>query len=340
MKDVPTVGVAALFDGDVSGRKAVDEALIRAAFDIGFIVLDQLPEWALLDKKTRATLLSIFSLPEESLRPLWLWKFAPENPNVYRGWFALQDGFPTYKQGIDIGQDLVRPEFGVLGGDPLCEPTPLPPEHLLPGWRETAANYYRAMERLSEAILQSLARGLGLDAHTFDEAFANGNSTLRLTHYPLRSEKSMVAASEEAMWVDFCGERRYLVGRAHSDTGCLTLLAQDGVEGLQAQHRDGTWLGIPPTEGTLALNFGKVLQRWTGGRVKATQHRVVGTGQERCSIPFFYEPRADAVIASLPGLEPFAPFYYGDHLWETITVQNVEFRGIGDRRKPLGQPPL
>jgi isopenicillin N synthase-like dioxygenase len=215
----------------------------------------------------------------------------------------------------------------------------LPAEHLLPGWRETAANYYRAMERLSAALLQSLARGLGLNEHVFDDAFLNGNSTLRLTQYPLRSEQSMVAVSDEAMWVDYRGERRYLVGRPHSDTGCLTLLAQDGVEGLQAQHHDGTWLEIPPIEGTLAVNFGKVLQRWTGGRVKATPHRVLGTGRERCSIPFFYEPRVDAAIAPLPGMEPFAPFYYGDHLWETITTQNVEFRGIGHRRKPLGQPP-
>lgn len=339
MTDVLTIGIAPLFEADPVRRKAVDDALMGAAFDTGFVVIEQLPPWALLDRHAKAQLLSIFSLPDEELRRLWLWKFAPENPNVYRGWFALQDGFPTYKHGIDIGRDLVRPELGIRGGDPLCEPTPMPPEHLLPGWRETAARYYRAMDRLSAALMHSLARGLGLDEHLFDEAFVNANSTLRLTQYPLRSEKSMVAVSEESMWTDYRGERRYLVGRPHCDTGCLTLLAQDGVEGLQAQHRDGSWMEIPPTEGTLAVNFGKVLQRWTAGRIKATPHRVLGTGRERCSIPFFYEPRPDAVIAPLPGMEPFDAFYYGDHLWETITVHNVEFRGIGDRRTPLGPPP-
>lgn len=338
MHEVSTVGVAPLFESSASRRKAVDDALTRAALDVGFIVIDRLPAWALLDRSERARLLSIFRLPAEDLRPLWLWKFAPENPNVYRGWFALQNGFPTYKQGIDIGPDLVRPELGIRGGDPLCEPTPLPPEHLLPGWRAAAASYYRAMERLSAALMQSLARGLGLDEHTFDAAFVDGISTLRLTQYPLRTQESLIAVSDEAIWVNDQGERRCLLGRPHSDTGCLTLLAQDGVEGLQAQHHDGTWLEIPPTEDTLAVNFGKVLQRWTGGRIKATPHRVLGTGRERCSIPFFFEPRPDAVIAPLPGMEPFPPFYYGDHLWETITVQNVEFRGIGDRRKPLGMP--
>lgn len=338
MHTVQTVAVAPLFENDTAARRAVDEALVRAALDIGFMVLDQLPGWALLDKPGKAQLLSIFSLPEKELRPLWLWKFAPENDNVYRGWFALQDGFPTYKQGIDIGHDLVRPELGVRGGDPLCEPTPLPPEHLLPGWRTAAQSYYLAMERLSGALMHSLARGLGLPEDSFDAAFVDNNSTLRLTHYPLRTEQSMVAVSDESMWVEHGGERRYLVGRPHADTGCLTLLAQDGVEGLQAQHHDGSWLDIPPVEGTLAVNFGRVLQRWSGGRIKATPHRVLGTGRERCSIPFFYEPRPNAVIAPLPGVEAFAPFYYGDHLWETITTQNVEFRGIGHRRQPLGPP--
>ena len=112
------------------------------------------------------------------------------------------------------------------------------------------------------------------------------------------------------------------------------------MNGLQAKHHDGSWIDIPPVEGTLAVNFGKVLERWTGGRVRATIHRVLGSGQERFSIPFFYEPRSDAVIAPLPlkDIQSFEPFYYGDHLWETITKFNVEFRGIGHLRKALGTP--
>jgi isopenicillin N synthase-like dioxygenase len=84
------------------------------------------------------------------------------------------------------------------------------------------------------------------------------------------------------------------------DSGFVTLLAQDGVAGLQARAADGSWLDVPPREGTLAVNFGKLLESWTGGRIRATEHRVLGSAQERRSIPFFYEPRADAVIAPCP----------------------------------------
>ncbi len=88
---------------------------------------------------------------------------------------------------------------------------------------------------------------------------------------------------------------------------------------------------------TLAVNFGKVLELWTGGRFRATEHRVLASEVSRCSIPFFFEPRVDARIAALPGLDgpAFAPFLYGDHLWALMT-KFFEFRGLERLRPPRG----
>src|SRR6185436_18854490 len=83
-------------------------------------------------------------------------------------------------------------------------------------------------------------------------------------------------------------------------SGFVTLLAQDGVEGLQALHHAGEWIDVPPVDGTLAVNFGKLLERWTGGLVQETRHRVISPGRTRFSIPFFYEPRANAVMRRCP----------------------------------------
>ena len=98
-------------------------------------------------------------------------------------------------------------------------------------------------------------------------------------------------------------------------------------------------MDVPPQEGNLAINFGRLLERWTGGKIKATEHRVIGTGRERFSVPFFYEARVDAEIAPLPlaGAEAFEPFYFGDHLWASI-VKFVEFHGMDGMRKPLRKP--
>jgi len=79
-----------------------------------------------------------------------------------------------------------------------------------------------------------------------------------------------------------------------------------------------------------------VLERWSGGRIQATLHRVIDLAPERRSIPFFYEARADAEIGPLPLADAprFEPFLYGDYLWET-TTQFVEFKGLAGLRKPL-----
>ena len=210
-------------------------------------------------------------------------------------------------------------------------------ERALPGWRAAAAVYFHAMERVAGALMHALARGLRLPESIFDDAFAGGISTLRLIRYPVRPPESMVGIAADRLWVEQHGSRHYMLGRAHVDSGLVTLLAQDGVAGLQARDGDGAWIDVPPEEGTLAVNFGKLLESWTGGRIKATEHRVIGLAGERCSIPFFYEPRTDAEIAPLPlpGID-FAPFHYGDYLWSTMT-KFVEFHGLEGLRRPQGR---
>ncbi len=335
---IPVIEIGALFGPPSPARDAADQAVMAAASAIGFMTVTGLPPDIPADARTRREMLRLFALPDAERRKLWRQKFDPLQPNVYRGWFPLSEGDPTYKEGIDIGPDLAYGAAVVDAADPLCEASALPREDLLPGWRAVAAGYYRGMERTAGALMRSVARGLALDEDFFDASFASGGiSTLRFIRYPVRSEQSLADSKAEGMWVMHDGVRRYSVGRPHVNSGFVTLLAQDGVEGLQARARDGSWVDVPPVEGTLAVNFGKVLERWTGGRIKATEHRVLGSGRERFSIPFFYEPRVDAEIVPLPlaGIESFAPFLFGDHLWALMT-KFVEFRGLETLRKPRG----
>jgi isopenicillin N synthase-like dioxygenase len=332
---IPVLEVGALFEGATRERAAVDRALMDAAGAVGFAAIGGLPAEVAVDPATRLELLRIFSLPASDIRRLWRQKFDASHPNVYRGWFPAQAGDPTHKEGIDLGPDVAYGAAVLDRDDVLRAATPLPPEASLPGWRAGASAYYRALERTATVLMRSIARGMGLDAGYFDSAFAGGISTLRLIRYPVRSAESLEAEAGEPLWVTHAGERRYLVGRPHVDSGFLTLLAQDGVEGLQARAADGAWLDVPPREGTLVMNFGRVLERWTAGRIRATEHRVLGAGRQRYSIPYFHEPRVDALIAPLPiaGCEPFEPFLFGDHLWSSIT-RFVEFHGMEGLRPP------
>lgn len=116
------------------------------------------------------------------------------------------------------------------------------------------------------------------------------------------------------------GRRRIIVSEPHVDFGCLTLLVQDEAPGLQVTLPGGTWADIPPREGHVVVNFGKLFSLWTGCRIVACEHRVLSPNCERFSIPFFYEPRLDYEIAPLPhaGAVPFAPFVYGDYVWSSL----------------------
>jgi isopenicillin N synthase-like dioxygenase len=332
---IPCIDIGALFGAQSRARESTDRAVMAAAATSGFMVARGFPNDVPTGHAARANLLRLFQLPEQETRKLWRQKFAPSHRNVYRGWFPLQTGFLTAKEGIDMGADVVHGDAVVRDDDPLREATPLPPEEVLPGWREAVAAYYLAMERVSQALMRSIARGLSLEEHFFDPAFEQGLSTLRLLRYPVRTDADQTAKADPNVWVTHRGERFYVNGAPHVDSGFLTLLAQDGVAGLQARHLDGTWLDVPPTDDGLAVNFGKVLERWCGGRIKATEHRAIGGGRERMSIPFFYEARADAEIRPLPmdGAGSFEPLLYGDYLWAT-TTQFVEFKGMESLRRP------
>jgi isopenicillin N synthase-like dioxygenase len=334
--DIPLIDISPLFGPAGPERDKADAAIIAAASSSGFMTVTGLEGIADIGSGRRRELLKLFTLPEDEIRKLYRQKFEPKNSNVYRGWFPKNDTTVTCKEGIDMGPDIAYGADRVSTDDPLREATPLPSEALLPGWRAVAAAYYRDLEKVAACLMQSLARGLHIPETTFDAAFIGGISTLRLLHYPLRDAADLAHITDHDIWVDHNGQRAYVTGRAHCDSGFLTLLAQDGVSGLQAKSHDGVWVDVPPREGNLAINFGRLLERWTGGTIKATEHRVIGTGRERYSVPFFYEARVDAEIAPLPiaGSEPFEPFYFGDHLWSSI-VKFVEFHGMEEMRKPL-----
>lgn len=325
---IPEIDVTPLFGPPGQARADADAAIAHAAQGMGFLLIRGQPAGVSI-----SDLLRIFELPQEVTRRLWRQKFAPDQANIYRGWFPLQNGHATYKEGFDAGPDLAHGPGRVRAGDPLCEATPLPPAHLLPGWQAGMARYYRDMEAIGEALLRSIARGLRQPEDSFAGAFEDGISTLRLLHYPVRPPESFEGANADEIWTESEGRRVPLVGKAHIDSGFVTLLAQHGISGLQAVDLEGKWVDVPPRDGTLVINFGKLLERWTGGRIRATRHRVIGReGVPRYSVPFFYEPRVDAEIVPLPGLEPgFAPFRYGDHLWSAM-MRFVEFEGLDHLR--------
>ncbi len=157
------------------------------------------------------------------------------------------------------------------------------------GFQETFETLFLEMDKVGAQILSSIALYLGLNAHWFDGAIADGNSVLRLLHYP------PIAGD-----TDGC-----IRAGAHEDINLITLLLGAEEAGLQILRPDGSWMSVSPPQGGIAVNVGDMLQRLTNHILPSTTHRVVNPSGERSafsrySMPYFLHLRSDFPIATLP----------------------------------------
>jgi len=183
-----------------------------------------------------------------------------------------------------VGRDLAA-------GHPMAEymaPNVWPSQ--VAGFEETFTALYAAFEQAGDTILRAIALHLGLAEDFFVATVEDGNSVMRLLHYPPLESADAEGAIRAA---------------AHGDINTITLLLGAEEAGLELLTQQGEWLAIDPPEGALVVNIGDMLDRLTNGKLRSTTHRVVNPMGEaahraRYSMPFFLHFRPDYVIETLP----------------------------------------
>jgi isopenicillin N synthase-like dioxygenase len=207
-----------------------------------------------------------------------------------------------------IMHELPPDDPDLLAGHPLHAANRWPT--VLPGFRERVLAYEAAVRGFAFALLGPLALAYGMPAAYFATAFARPVTYLRLSHY-----RALTPPLPEGVYGS----------SPHTDSGFLTIVAQDSTGGLQAQDEDGAWIDVPPTHGALAVNLGELAHRWTNGKLRAVPHRVMGPpGKDRHSAIFFMDPAVEATIACLPSCVPagaaptFPPQTYAAYLNEKL----------------------
>jgi len=156
------------------------------------------------------------------------------------------------------------------------------------------------------------------DRQLFDDFFKDPSTFVRLLHY-----SSEPSSPEEGIFA--CG--------AHSDYGMITLLLTDGNPGLQVRLNNENWIDIPPRKGAFVVNIGDMFERWTNGKFRSTVHRVLTprVGNERYSVPFFFEPDFDALVKCLDvccsedNPPKFPPVTAGQHLLNMYGKTHADF---------------
>lgn len=188
------------------------------------------------------------------------------------------------KEFWHVGRDL--PE-----GSPLADASmppnvwPARPE----GFKDLFQELYRQFDVTGATILSRIAVYLGLDEHWFDKAIDDGNSVMRLLHYPPLDHE----------------EGEAIRAGAHGDINLITLLLGAEEAGLELLFKGKRWISASPPKGALVINVGDMLERLTNHMLPSTIHRVRNPDPERArfsrySMPFFLHLRSDFPIKTLP----------------------------------------
>jgi len=157
------------------------------------------------------------------------------------------------------------------------------------GFEQTFTDLFAAFETAGLRVLEAIALHLGLKRDFFAPTVEDGNSVMRLLHYPPLPDDAPEGAIRAA---------------AHGDINTITLLLGAEEAGLELLTKQGEWRAVDVPEGALVINVGDMLDRLTNGRLRSTTHRVVNPRGEaarraRYSMPFFLHFRPDYVIEPL-----------------------------------------
>jgi isopenicillin N synthase-like dioxygenase len=289
--DLPVIDVAPFATGaPLPCAAAATQALHLDAClrEIGFVLvtghgLDPAVKAGMLDAAR-----AFFALPAEVKQAI-----AIGNSPCHRGYVALAtetlDDANTLagdlKETLDTGTEHGPDHPEVVAGTPLHGPNQFPD---LPGFREAWERYRAQAVEASLRVQRGLATALGLDPHFFEAIDGETMYHLRLVHYP-PAERVTPEPGQLG-----CG--------THTDYGTITVLADDGVGGLQVRGRDGSWLDVRVPDDHLVVNLGDLMAIWTNDRWVSNPHRVVNPpGRDRYSIPLFVTPPFHAWITALPG---------------------------------------
>ncbi|BDI22173.1 isopenicillin N synthase family oxygenase [Herbiconiux sp. L3-i23] len=314
-KTLPVLDFSRLAAGPAEAE-AFRTDLREATHEYGFFYLTGHGIPAELEQRVHENVRAFFALAEED-------KLAIENVGSpqFRGYTRVggerTQGIVDWREQLDVAAE--RPTAPERYGDadywrlegPNLWPAAQPDlEPVIGEWRDR-------LTEVALTLLRAWAESLGAEPDVFDDAFAERPFPLiKIVRYPGKSDP----------------EPKQGVG-AHKDSGVLTLLwVEPGKGGLQVEH-EGDWIDAPPVPGAFVVNIGELLEYATDGYLKATVHRVISPklGDDRISIPFFFNPALDARVPQLelpaelrakargvtrdPGNPIFAT--YGENAWKS-----------------------
>ena len=305
-RQVPTLSLGSYLEGSKNDQQKFIDGLFSGIKDYGFIILKDHGVQAQLLSEAYHTLEKFFALPVET-------KMSYISPAG-----GGQRGYtPFGKEHAKDSQVMDLKEFWHVGREmpathrmaQFYPPNIWPSE--FPEFQKTFSQLYSSLEEAGIAMLEALSYPLEVEENFFTDMVKEGNSILRLLHYPPIPEGT---------------DPRCLRSAPHEDINFITILPAATASGLQLKDRDGSWLDVNSDLGTLIVDAGDMLARITNDVIPSTTHQVVNTeagkSSSRYSMPFFMHPHPEAMLSCLPSCRGaganFSDITSGDFLMQRL----------------------
>lgn len=276
---VPELSLSQYTHGESAERLTFCRELFEGLQRYGFIILRDHPvPVALLDEAYRMSA-EFFALSNEEKHR---YARGPRGYVPFRTERAKNHSAPDLKEFWQIGAEHADDAPRDITEPPNVWPDA--PARFKPVFLEL----FLSLQDTGRIILEALTPSLELPREFFEDMVAEGNSVLRLLHYPPVPDDAAPGSVRAA---------------AHEDINLLTLLVAAQGAGLELLDRDGCWLPVETVRNNLIVDSGDMLARITNDVIPATTHRVVnpsGPNVSRYSMPFFMHPNSDAILRCLP----------------------------------------
>ncbi|MGB3788751.1 MAG: 2-oxoglutarate and iron-dependent oxygenase domain-containing protein [Phormidesmis sp.] len=285
VQTIPVLDLKDFTSSDSGKNDAFASALGDALSDLGFFALvNHGIEQRLIDMAYSAAE-AFFALPESTKL-----QYAIADLKGQRGFTQF---------GQEHAKDSTAPdlkEFWHLGRErPTAHPAPYStsyPDNLwpreVPQFQPVMSALFDQLETCASQLMQACAQYLQQRQSFFSTQVAEGQTILRIIHYPPIPADAIPASLRAA---------------PHEDINLITLLCEATTPGLELRQPNGEWLPIQTTPGQIIVDTGDMLQSLSNGLLRSTTHRVANptsSRDRRFSMPFFVHPRPDFDLTPLP----------------------------------------
>lgn len=306
LRKVPELSLNSYIEGSQTDRQKFIDNFFVGLKEYGFIVLKDHPIPDALLNNAYALLEELFSLETQTKL-----KYALKENGFQRGYtpfgqeHAKDSPVMDLKEFWHVGRDLQEGHRY----SSIYPKNVWPSE--LPEFQSIMTKIYRSLDEAGKVMLEALTYSLDLERGFFTKMMGEGNSILRLLHYPPIPDGV---------------DPRCVRAAPHEDINLITILVAATASGLQLKDRDGKWLPIESDPNSLIVDAGDMLARLTNDVIPSTTHQVVnpndGTNGHRYSMPYFIHPNPDAMLTCLASCrgagEKYPPISSQDFLMQRL----------------------